>query len=69
MTRELYGALAIYIGDLYANPVCLLLLMALVLGVYLATTLIDQVRKQVWKLLLAPVIGWIESALVGRLKL
>lgn len=43
--------------------------MALVLGVYLATTLIDQVRKQVWKLLLAPVIGWIESALVGRLKL
>ena len=69
LTRDRYGALANYIGDHYAKPVSLLLLMALVLGVYLATTLIDQVRKQVWKLLLAPVIGWIESALVGRLKL
>ena len=68
LTRDHYGALANYIGDHYAKPVSLLLLMALVLGVYLATTLIDQVRKQVWKLLLAPVIGWIESALVGRLK-
>ena len=68
LTRDHYGALANYIGDHYAKPVSLLLLMALVLGIYLATTLIDQVRKQVWKLLLAPVIGWIESALVGRLK-
>lgn len=69
VTRDHYGALANYIGDHYAKPVSLLLLMALVLGVYLATTLIDQVRKQVWKLLLAPVIGWIESGLAGRLKL
>lgn len=69
LTRDHYGALANYIGDHYAKPVSLLLLMALVLGVYLATTLIDQVRKQVWKLLLAPVIGWIESGLAGRLKL
>ena len=69
LTRDHYGALANYIGDHYAKPVSLPLLMALVLGVYLATTLIDQVRKQVWKLLLAPVIGWIESGFAARLKL
>ena len=69
VTRDHYGALANYIGDHYAKSVSLLLLMALVLGVYLATTLIEQVRKQAWKLLLVPVIGWIEGGFAARLKL
>lgn len=68
LTRDRYGALANYIGQHYAVLVAILLLVALVLGVYLAATLIDQVRQQLWRRLFSPLLDRIESAVSNRLK-
>ena len=67
LTRDRYGALANYIGQHYAVLVAILLLVALVLGVYLAATLIDQVRQLLWRRLFSPPLDRIEGALLNRL--
>ena len=67
LTRDRYGALANYIGQHYAVLVAILLLVVLVLGVYLAATLIDQVRQLLWRRLFSPPLDRIEGALSNRL--
>lgn len=67
LTRDRYGALANCVGQHYAVLVAILLLVALVLGVYLAATLIDQVRQLLWRRLFSPLLDRIESALSNRL--
>lgn len=67
LTRGRYLALANCIGQHYAVLVAILLLVALVLGVYLAATLIDQVRQLLWRRLFSPLLDRIEGALSNRL--
>ena len=67
LTRDRYGALANCVGQHYAVLVAILLLVALVLGVYLAATLIDQVRQLLWRRLFSPLLDRIEGALSNRL--
>ena len=67
LTRDRYGALANCIGQHYAVLVAILLLVALVLGVYLAATFIDQVRQLLWRRLFSPLLDRIEGALSNRL--
>lgn len=68
VTRDHYGALANYIGQHYAVLVGLVLLVAFVLGIYLAATLVDQLRQQLWKQLFSPLLDQVENAVSNRLK-
>lgn len=68
VTRDRYGALADYIGQHYTVLVGLVLLVAFVLGGYLAATLVDQLRQQLWKRLFSPLLDRVESVVSNRLK-
>ena len=68
MTRGRYLALTDYVGQHYAVLVGILLLVAFVPGLYLATTLVDQVRLQLWQKLFSPWLDRVESAVINRLK-
>ena len=68
LTRNRYLALADYVGQHYAVLVGILLLVAFVPGLYFATTLVDQVRQQLWKKLFSSWLDRLESAVVNRLR-
>ena len=68
LTRNRYLALADYVGQHYAVLVGALLLVAFVPGLYFATTLVDQVRQQLWKKLFSSWLDRLESAVVNRLR-
>ena len=68
LTRGRYLALTDYVGQHYAVLVGILLLVAFVPGLYLATTLVDQVRLQLWQKLFSPWLDRVESAVINRLK-
>ena len=68
LTRNRYLALADYAGQHYAVLVGILLLVAFVPGLYFATTLVDQVRQQLWKKLFSSWLDRLESAVVNRLR-
>lgn len=68
LTRDHYGAFANYIGRNYAVVLSVFLLMAFVFGLYLATTLIDQVRQLLWRRAFSPLVDCMEGALSNRLK-
>ena len=68
LTRGRYLALTDYVGQHYAVLVGILLLVAFVPGLYFATTLVDQVRQQLWQKLFSPWFDRVESAVINRLK-
>ena len=68
LTRGRYLALTDYVGQHYAVLVGILLLVAFVPGLYFATTLVDQVRQQLWQKLFSPWLDRVESAVINRLK-
>lgn len=68
LMRPHYEAIAEYISQHYAGIVWFAALTGVVLGLYFATTLIDQVRQQFWRRLFSPLIDRVESAVVNRLR-
>jgi len=68
LMRPRYEAIAEYISQHYAGIVWFAVLTGFVLGLYFATTLIDQVRQQLWRRLFSPLLDRVESAVVNRLR-
>lgn len=66
--RPRYEAIAEYISQHYAGGVWFAVLTGFVLGLYLATTLIDQVRQLLWRRLFSPLLDRVESAVANRLR-
>lgn len=68
LMRPRYEAIAEYISQHYVGGVWFAVLVGFVLGLYLATTLIDQLRQQLWSRLFSPLLDRVESAVANRLR-